>query len=170
MIRGACLPPLLGALLLGHCVCVFPPVGIGDPCDESKDCVSGLVCVLLDEDDADGATVCMPALGFDKTSCASDVDCMYEGMPTESFCTPEGHCACDDFTDNAQLSCYSPEVPGRFSCSCVTSDVLSVGESCMHPEECASFTCKGGECSATCDAHDDCGGLTTNCNTDSACE
>lgn len=170
MTRGASLALLLGALLLGRCVCIFPPVGIGDPCQESKTCSSDLVCVLLDEDDPDSATVCMPPLGFDTTDCGNDTDCMKEGMPTESFCTPEGHCACDDLMDNAHLGCVAPEVPGRFSCSCVASDQLDVGDSCSYPEECTSSTCKGGECAATCDAHDDCGFPTTTCNAESVCE
>ena len=159
--------PVLLVAVLVTCRClVLPPVGIGDACRASDTCSSGLVCVLMDEDDPESDMVCMPPLSFDRTTCNEDVDCWTEGMPVDATCTAGRHCACDALTDGAQLSCTTGYAPGRFACACVSLDQTPAGQDCEHPEECASLICKAadGTCVEACESDDDCGGLTPRCD------
>jgi len=163
------LAAIVVALLTGRCVCGFDVNGVGNDCDETTDCYTALVCVHLNEDDLDSPTVCMPEVQFDKSECTSDEDCAHLGMPVDAFCA-EGFCSCEELVALERPACPTGHVPGRFACGCVSLDLGEPGDECFHPEECVSNTCKGGECSDTCDAHADCGGGLTTCNDDSKCE
>lgn len=158
------LPLALVVVAASRCLCVLPQLGIGDECRKSTDCLSGLVCVLLDEENPAGEAVCMPPLKLDRTSCSDDDECTRAGLPVDAYCTAGGHCACD-LEEMTTLSCDTNEFPGRFACGCVSADEGDVGDECGHPEECATLACSvdEGRCIEECTTDDDCGGLLPHC-------
>lgn len=152
------LPVLMLALAGSRCLCILPQEGIGRACERSNQCYSGLVCVLMEEDVPEGDRVCMPPVSFDRTDCNDAADCVRLGMPVDTRCTPEGHCACDTGGILEQLSCSYDEVPGRFSCGCVKLERVGLEQECGHPEQCESQIClvEGDLCAEQCTTDDDC--------------
>lgn len=164
------LATLLLALVCGRCVCGLDANGVGNPCQKSTECYSGLVCVHLDEDDLNTDTVCMVDVAFDKTTCTTDDDCQKAGLPVDAFCTA-GLCSCEDLVEDPdnQPVCGLDAIFGRFACGCVRAAAGAVDDACEHPEQCASLICRDGACAERCAEDNDCGGLSTTCEGDGTC-
>lgn len=150
------------ALLLlctGLGACVLAEIGIGDDCDISADCVSDLVCVLLDEAKPDGDTVCMPMLEIDAPrECTADADCATAGFPVDAVCDAEGRCACR----GEGFDCSGTStVVGEHTCRCLPLLADGRGE-CEDDNQCP-FACAAGSCTdgapgSPCDTESDCQG------------
>ncbi len=166
----ALVPLVVLVLVCGRCVCGIATNGMGNACEKSTDCYTGLVCVHLDEDDLGTDTVCVVDVAFDKTECTNDEACQSAGLPVDAFCA-QGLCSCEDLLEDPEdlPSCPLDSTFGRFACGCVRSAGGDVGDVCEHPEQCASLICRDGECADQCADDNDCGGPTTTCGDDGAC-
>lgn len=145
--------------LIATASCVFPEVGLGKPCEQQSECLSGDACVRIDPADPDEGNVCLPMLELDAPqACTVDEDCAAAGFPVDSFCNGDGLCTCD--VDDGFTCDGFDEVIGEHTCRCLVA-AIPTDDECEDDDQCVSFhcgdgTCVDGEDGDGCDSDEDC--------------
>lgn len=140
-----CVRPEPGAE--GECRAIDDGGELGDPCEDSEDCESGLChegtcaeeCDV--QDDCPDGWICVDrgdvSLCEEPSSCSADPDCNVD----------DHRCVVERDDQEVDLFCRTPVGDGE------------LGDSCTTDADCAAGLCLDGECSQPCDNPEDCGDI-----------